>query len=225
MPPLSPTGHAIASGGFHELGGGVKGTYDEWAETYEEDSVALGFQSPAICAQTVEQFVVATTDGPLNLLDAGAGNGWLGKLLKDSGYLEKHKVDMQGFDLSEKMLEGGRARGLYSKMWAQDICNSPWDCPSDLFDGVMCNGVLIYVKEPGCLDEFVRVTRKGGLIVLMFRHDGYPLFEAKDLELRETGAWELHHKTEDYDNFPQINTATEAEHEQILFNIWVFRKL
>jgi ubiquinone/menaquinone biosynthesis C-methylase UbiE len=85
----------------------------------------------------------------------------------------------------------------------------------------MCNGVLIYVDDPACLDEFVRVTKPGGICVLMFRHDGYPTFRAKDEELRRAGKWELVHKTKDQRNFEKM----ESGDDDVMFNQWVFRVL
>lgn len=60
------------------------------------------------------------------------------------------------------------------------MAECPWPVDSASIDVCMCNGVLIYVDDPSCLDEFVRVTKIGGYCVLMFRHDGYPTYAEKD---------------------------------------------
>jgi ubiquinone/menaquinone biosynthesis C-methylase UbiE len=86
----------------------------------------------------------------------------------------------------------------------------------------MCNGVLIYVDDPTCLEEFVRVTKPGGVCVIMFRHDGYPDYEAKDMALRAAGKWELIHKSPDMRNFDTVEYDSDQD---VWFNQWVFRVL
>jgi hypothetical protein len=73
-----------------------------------------------------------------------------------------------------------------------------------------------------CLDEFVRVTKKGGHICLMFRHDGYPTYRSKVESLIESGAWELVHKSQSKRNFAAADKEGAAA--QVMFNIWSFRK-
>ena len=76
-------------------------------------------------------------------------------------------------------------------------------------------------EQVNCLDEFVRVTKKGGHICLMFRHDGYPTYQAKVESLIASGAWELVDKSESMRNF----AATDSEEAaQVMYNIWSFRK-
>ena len=113
---------------------------------------------------------------------------------------------------------------IYDKVHAHDMSKYPWPFPSNTYDGSMCNGVLIYVDDPNCLDEFVRVMKPGGICVIMFRHDGYPDYEAKDMQLRREGKWELVHKTPDQRNFDNMEFGENNE-EDVVFNQWVFRVL
>ena len=56
--------------------------YDEWAEDYEDDMLALGYAIPAVAAGFVGRHV------PLGgtVLDAGAGTGMFGSILRVLGY-------------------------------------------------------------------------------------------------------------------------------------------
>ena len=138
---------------------------------------------------------------------------------------DSHKAaNFDGMDLSPGMLKHLVKKGIYNKVEAWDMMKYPWPFQSNTYDGSMCNGVLIYVDDPNCLDEFVRVMKPGGICVIMFRHDGYPDYEAKDKELRAAGKWELVHKTPDQRNFEKMEFG-EDNQEDVLFNQWVFRVL
>uniref|UniRef100_A0A061RHB8 Williams-beuren syndrome chromosomal region 27 protein n=1 Tax=Tetraselmis sp. GSL018 TaxID=582737 RepID=A0A061RHB8_9CHLO len=194
----------------------VEKTYDSWAETYEEDSEEqLGFTSPLECAKSVALF--AKNDD--NFLDVGCGTGLVSKHLNTlHGLRFGHST---GCDLSVKMLDIAKERKLYSEVSKLDIGALPWDLPSEFYDVVACNGVLIYVENVDCLDEFLRVTKKGGHICLMFRHDGYPIYESKVEALKAAGKWELVHKSESRRNFASSDSEAAAA---ILYNIWTFKK-
>ena len=72
-----------------------------------------------------------------------------------------------------------------------------------------------------CLDEFIRVTRPGGHICLMFRHDGFPAYEAKVESLLASGKWEVARKSESMKNFSATESGAAAD---VMYNIWTFRK-
>lgn len=113
-------------------------------------------------------------------------------------------------------------KGIYQEVKAHNMTTYPWSFDSNKYDGLMCNGVLIYVDDPNCLEEFVRVTKPGGVCVIMFRHDGYPDYEAKDMALRAAGKWELIHKSPDMRNFDTVEYDSDQD---VWFNQWVFRVL
>eukprot|EP01025_Chloroclados_australasicus_P056014 TRINITY_DN6881_c0_g1_i4.p1 TRINITY_DN6881_c0_g1~~TRINITY_DN6881_c0_g1_i4.p1 ORF type:complete len:717 (+),score=45.89 TRINITY_DN6881_c0_g1_i4:189-2339(+) len=195
----------------------VEDIYDEWAETYEADSLLkLGFASPNICAAEVARIL---PDKGSRVLDVGCGTGLLADLLEERGLYALYI----GLDMSTKMLDIAAKKGKYEQLVRQDICVYPWPVDTASVDACMCNGVLIYVDDPDCLDEFVRVTRVGGHVVLMFRHDGYPVFAEKDQSLRANGKWQLVSKTQDYRNF--ISVSKNDPSSQVIFNIWTFQVL
>mmetsp|Transcript_1197 Transcript_1197/g.5069 ORF Transcript_1197/g.5069 Transcript_1197/m.5069 type:complete len:151 (-) Transcript_1197:511-963(-) len=123
------------------------------------------------------------------------------------------------------MLEICRKRGLYNGgLHLQSLTEYPWPFESNSMDLVMCNGVLIYVKDSACLDEMVRILRPGGKAVLMIRVDGYDTYKEKIEHLEKTQAWRIVDVSETRNNFPG-GSEQEQENEDVLYNIHIFEKL
>jgi ubiquinone/menaquinone biosynthesis C-methylase UbiE len=197
----------------------VKDAYDTWADAYEHDSLEkLGFASPKAC---VDAFIKFCPPRGKDVLDIGAGTGVLAHMICQRGIKARN---FDAMDLSPGMLKHLMKKGIYNKVKAHDMSKYPWPFQSNSYDGSMCNGVLIYVDDSNCLDEFVRVVKPGGICVIMFRHDGYPGYAAKVEQLREQGKWELVHKTPDQRNFVNMEFGENNE-EDVIFNQHVFRVL
>src|ERR671913_1382600 len=82
-------------------------TYDGWAEDYEDDMLSLGYAIPAVAAGFVGRHVpVGGT-----VLDAGAGTGLFGSILRVLGY-----EDLVGIDISERMLEKAGEKDVYRSL-------------------------------------------------------------------------------------------------------------
>ncbi|NCN58635.1 methyltransferase type 11 [Candidatus Roizmanbacteria bacterium CG22_combo_CG10-13_8_21_14_all_38_20] len=93
----------------------------------------------------------------LKILDAGCGAG------AALGYLSQYGETI-GVDISDEALKFARKRGKVKKA---DIANLPFKDNS--FDLVFCYGVLYHVwvkDERKALDEFYRVLKKGGTLLL-----------------------------------------------------------
>lgn len=195
--------------------------YDKWSSNYEEDCTALGFASPMACAKAA---VDATIMKPgAHFLDVGCGTGWLGKLCGDLG---RANCSFDGIELSGGMLEVLKqsAHGdLYKSTFKHDLSQMPWPFAKNSYDCTICNGVLIYVEIPDILDEFVRVTKKGGHCCIMFRNDGYPVFEEKDMQIRADGRWRLVEKSEPAMNFP--DAPMDSPSRDVLFSIYTYEVL
>mmetsp|Transcript_42491 Transcript_42491/g.133197 ORF Transcript_42491/g.133197 Transcript_42491/m.133197 type:complete len:144 (-) Transcript_42491:397-828(-) len=121
------------------------------------------------------------------------------------------------------MLDVCRERGVYrGRLWQHSMTEYPWPFESDSMDLVMCNGVLIYVKDSDVLEEMVRVTRPGGKAVLMIRVDGFGTYKDKIAELEQDGSWHLVDVSETRNNFPGGDDLSDAE--TVLYNVYVFEK-
>ena len=131
--------------------------YDDWAAHYDEDVTGFGYAYPALMAGLVGRHV---RDPAARLLDAGCGTGLIGSMFRALGY-----TNLAGLDLSAGMLERARGRGIYQEL-LQGVLGEPLALASDRFDAVVCAGVLtLGHARPDSLDELIRVTRPGGLLI------------------------------------------------------------
>jgi len=99
-------------------------------------------------------------------LDAGCGSGTLARYLASEG------CNVLGVDAAEEMV--ATARKLSSETTVQGRLQfecirtiSELPLPNQSMDGVLCSSVLEYVSDPpACLNEFARVLRPGGLLIV-----------------------------------------------------------
>ncbi|MEO0486525.1 MAG: class I SAM-dependent methyltransferase [Pseudomonadota bacterium] len=135
----------------------VRELYSDWAESYDASFVAdRGY---TLHDQVAACFAQDGGAGPV--LDVGAGTGVVGEALWTRGL---RTID--GADLSAEMLEVARAKGCYRDLFVADI-TQPLDCADDHYGGVVSAGTFTLGHVgPEPLNELIRITRPGGLIVL-----------------------------------------------------------
>ena len=135
----------------------LRGIYDDWAESYEEDLVGWGYIGPSLNCGLISRHVAAG-DGPI--LDAACGPGNLGNLLYQLGFR-----NLIGIDISEAMLAKAEARGIYQACRVMTL-GEPLDFPSDHFAAAVAAGVFTAGHAgPEGFDELVRVVRPGGHLI------------------------------------------------------------
>ena len=92
------------------------------------------------------------------ILDVGIGTGYF------AAYFLQFKMDITGVDISERMLNVAKSRGL-TNVFIGDA--SALDFPDETFDLVMSVTALEFLKEPEkAISEMVRVCRTGGRVVI-----------------------------------------------------------
>lgn len=122
------------------------------------------------------------------ILDAGAGDGLSGLALRDVGF-DETTAHIVGADVSPKMLEIAKERKCYDDTKLVDL-NKPLPFATDSFDCIACVGTLTYIDpNSGALDEFVRITRPGGLICYTNRTDKLDGWNEAEEHLDSTGRW------------------------------------
>jgi predicted TPR repeat methyltransferase len=85
----------------------VRRTFDHFADAFDENLRDLGYRAPQLVAEALERHRGAAGDVvKLDVLDAGAGTGLCGPLLRDRA------GTLVGVDLSSGMLEKARASHL-----------------------------------------------------------------------------------------------------------------
>ena len=159
--------------------------YDEWGEKdkYNKDMVEWNYTGPK---ETVEVFKKYSENKEILIFDAGCGTGLVGLELKKFGYKYFH-----GADLSQKLLNTV-PENLYQKLIKVDL-NKPISILNDFYGAVMCVGTFTFGHvKPQALDEFVRITKKGGLICFTINEGIYKEygFDSKIDSLKKKRKWE-----------------------------------
>jgi ubiquinone/menaquinone biosynthesis C-methylase UbiE len=175
--------------------------YDEWGKEnkYNKDMFAWNYTGPK---ETVETFKEFATNKDSIIFDAGCGTGLVGLELKKFGYKNFH-----GADLSQKLLDTV-PDNLYQKLIKVDL-NKPIAVQDNFYDAVMCVGTFTFGHvKPQALDEFVRITKKGGLICFTINEGIYIDygFDKKIKTLNEENKWsELKFFKSDYIASKDVN--------------------
>ena len=158
--------------------------YDEWGEDnkYDKDMVDWNYTGPK---ETSEIFNKYANVKNIKIYDAGCGTGLVGVELKKFGFSNFH-----GADLSQKLLDLVPS-GLYKSLEKVDL-NKIINHKDNSFDAVMCVGTFTFghVKPPA-LDEFVRITKKSGLICFTINEGIYEEygFDIKLDQLKKENKW------------------------------------
>ena len=159
--------------------------YSAWAAGYDRQTAAMGYCLPFLVGGWIARHV-PQGDGPL--LDAGCGTGLSGPALAALGY-----GDIEGLDMSDKMLAVARGRGAYGNLVAGKLGDAlPW--PDGHFAAVFSTGVFTEGHAPAsALDEIVRITRPGGHVILTVRDTVLEAggFASRFAEIEDAGLWRL----------------------------------
>ena len=137
----------------------VRTTFDGFADTFDDNLKELGYRAPELLTNALERHLgPVATRGNLAILDAGAGTGLCGPLLRPRARR------LVGVDLSPGMLEKARARRTYDELVAAELCEFMRGRP-DAFDVVLSADTLVYF---GALEEVLAAAgtclRPGGLL-------------------------------------------------------------
>ena len=182
--------------------------YDDAATVYDAAMEGdVGWRGHIALAEVVARHV----DPAAALCDAGAGTGMLGDQLAERGF-----TNMDANDLSEGMLEIATAKGIYRDCQLMEL-GKPLPYDSDSYDAVTVCGVFTPNHAPASsLDELVRITKPGGLILYTLRADEEPPdFAEKHRGLEHAGHWQL---VEAGEPFPSIGSEPHIRHR-----CWVWR--
>ena len=175
--------------------------YDEWGEDnkYDKDMEDWNYTGPK---ETSEIFAKYQKNKDIKIYDAGCGTGLVGIELKKYGFLK-----FDGADLSQKLLDT-IPQNLYQKLIKADL-NKPIEIKDDFYDSVMCVGTFTFGHvKPQALDEFVRITKKEGLICFTINEGIYMEygFDKKIDTLKKEGKWkELEFFKSDYIASKDVN--------------------
>jgi SAM-dependent methyltransferase len=159
--------------------------YDKWAASYDAENIGNGYRLPGIGAAFFARHVQRDA-GPF--LDAGCGTGLVGEALSILGY-----GSIIGADISPQMLDVAKQLKAYDRLFEQDL-GHPFPEEDNSFGAITCFGSLgPGHAPPSCLNEFIRITRPNGHIVLNVRPETFVEqgLKAKMDELTALGQWRL----------------------------------
>lgn len=180
--------------------------YGTWAASYDEDLRDWEWRGPEEIGDLYVSLADAHpwlapdpgsgADSGVGVLDAGCGTGLVGVVLARHG-----AGFVDGFDLSEAMVEQARATGVYRALkGGVDMNGGLTEYADNTYDVTVSSGVftLGHVPPEG-LDPLLRVTRTGGL-VLVTTHKSYldtSAFEAHVADLAGAGTLKVVRRLQD----------------------------
>ncbi|MEM9147065.1 MAG: methyltransferase domain-containing protein [Pseudomonadota bacterium] len=135
----------------------AKPFYDDWSQRYEAEVAENGYVTPGRCA---EALAAHAADRSAPIMDLACGTGLSGLALKAAGFTQ-----IDGFDLSEGMLERARPKGIYRNLAIADL-SQPLKMASDIYDNAAAVGcVSPEYMPPTVLDGILGKLPVGGCLV------------------------------------------------------------
>jgi predicted TPR repeat methyltransferase len=136
----------------------IEQTFDGFAASFDAKLEFLSYKAPQLVAAAVSR-VVGQSQGALDIIDAGCGTGLCGPLLAPFART------LVGVDLSARMLDAARLRGVYDELVKGELTSFIASRPASA-DALVSADTLCYF---GPLDEVAaasaRALRQGGLLV------------------------------------------------------------
>jgi predicted TPR repeat methyltransferase len=124
---------------------------------YDDEAEACGWFGPEVAFGLAYTYVQSGQ----SILDIGIGTG-LGSVL-----LRKAGLNVYGMDISPKMLDACRSKGL-TALQLHDLGKPPYPHNSESMDDAVCTGVLNFFSDLSLVfEETARILRKGGLFAFV----------------------------------------------------------
>lgn len=142
----------------------VKALFDDYAPRFEISlRDRLAYRGPELLLEAVRTHLSSAT-GPVEVLDLGCGTGLVGEVF--AGYFEA----IDGIDLSPRMINRARAKGMYRTLVAGDITDMPAEIGND-YSFVIAADVLNYLGDlaPALRAAHARM-KPGGLMAFSLEH-------------------------------------------------------
>lgn len=164
--------------------------YNMW-DDYEKDLQPGRYNGPAYAAEAIDRSFPSNKDKVL-ILDVAAGTGLVGEELVKRGFKEIHALDP-----SESMLIKAKKKNVYKKFLCEFVNPEPSPTiENDTYHCVVCSGGFGSGHIPAsALKEMIRITKPGGMIVVVMREEYLNIPEYSDSleplmkQLQNEGLW------------------------------------
>ena len=148
----------------------VRGLFDGYADRFDEHLTSkLNYHVPELLRAAV---LSAAPARKFDILDLGCGTGLCGVQFRS------HAKTLAGVDLSPKMIEKARARGIYDHLSTGDVVEAMRDQPRR-FDLIIAGDVFVYMGDLGeVFAAAAGALRGGGLFAFTVErsdHEGFTL--------------------------------------------------
>ncbi len=131
--------------------------YDDWAPGYDDEVTENGYVTPRRCAEALAAHA-AMPWAPV--MDLACGTGLSGRALAAAGF-----DCIDGFDISEGMLDKARATGVYRELAVCDL-SKPLEMPEGTYQNAAAVGCISpEYMPPTVLDEILGKLPSGGCLV------------------------------------------------------------
>lgn len=137
----------------------------KWNELHGEANSRLKYPSESVIRFIRKHFCGS---GQYELLDLGCGSG------RHMIYMKEEGISVCGIDYSETSIDYVKqhfeARDWRGEFHVGSLCSLPFD--SNRFDGIICYGVLLYLKLSDikiAISEMFRVLKPGGKAFVVVR--------------------------------------------------------
>jgi len=143
----------------------VVATFDSFAATFDQVLARLDYRAPELLAGAARA-ALGEPSGRLEVLDAGCGTGLCGPLLRP------HARRLVGVDLSPRMIDKARGRGVYDDLVTAELTDYLNGRP-EAFDLMVSADALCYFGDLGLvLAAAARALRPGGVLAFTLEAAG-----------------------------------------------------
>jgi len=146
--------------------------YDERTGFYEEVCREIMYLPPVIVTKELASMFKNESLNNKLVLDIGAGSGLVGEKLQEAGFKNLHALEP-----SMKMLKIAKQKNVYGKFFSCYVTADPIPTiESNTYDTVVSGGCFLpnHIKMEA-LQEFARVTKPGGFVVITIRDFEYEM--------------------------------------------------
>jgi len=154
----------------------IKEYYDKWSIAYDQDVQNEAYCGPEYIAAYLDLLpkqngkFLNLHNPEIEILDSGCGTGLVGLALRRKGY-----SNIDGFDLSHGMVQAAEKTEAYRNLTGGcDMSQRIEAYPDNHYDATVSCGVFTLGHvPPTALEEMIRVTKPGGLVVVSTRKSYY----------------------------------------------------